>query len=327
MANSSLDPRNPKEPYAIVQFDDIDEEGKLCIDLVLKKWFITRGNKNMCKYPPEAQYHLRDQFLEEFRTPEKLWPCVPYTFIVGAENVAQGHRRLQRAHFTKDCQTTDMEGEKSAKAPPLLSKSQISETLHDSLPMRSNSALQRKNTPTGTRSKSESRFSRINVIASDSDSEHEEHRSTYSSHLSPLRKSHNTDKAYQTKQSSSNSKKINASNPRKQLFKSIESKQSEDDSTLNVLTPNKRPTSMSQQLLTPSMKEKSKGELSTADNIEPFQDLKNYIEKKIENLRERIGYDLRIKINELKNTIIGADLTSAAGPNLTSTAPRASTAP
>ncbi|TGZ55816.1 hypothetical protein DBV15_09346 [Temnothorax longispinosus] len=196
--------------------------------------------------------------------------------------------------------------------------------------MRSNSALQRKNTPTGTRSKSESRFSRINVIASDSDSEHEEHRSTYSSHLSPLRKSHNTDKAYQTKQSSSNSKKINASNPRKQLFKSIESKQSEDDSTLNVLTPNKRPTSMSQQLLTPSMKEKSKGgekvsnELSTADNIEPFQDLKNYIEKKIENLRERIGYDLRIKINELKNTIIGADLTSAAGPNLTSTKTRLS---
>lgn len=86
--NPSLNPQNSKEPYAIVQFEGT-EKGKLCIDLVLKKWFTTRGKKNMCKYPPEASllfahYYLRDQFLEEFKTPEKSWLCVPYTFIVGA---------------------------------------------------------------------------------------------------------------------------------------------------------------------------------------------------------------------------------------------------
>lgn len=83
-SNLFMDSQNSKEPYAVVQFDGADEEGRLCIDLVLKKWFTTSGRKKMCKYPPETQYHLRDQYLEKFKTPEKSWSCVPYTFIVGA---------------------------------------------------------------------------------------------------------------------------------------------------------------------------------------------------------------------------------------------------
>ncbi|KMQ90723.1 hydroxyacylglutathione hydrolase 3 [Lasius niger] len=156
--NPSLDPQNLKEPYAIVQCKETDEEGKLYIDLVLKKWFTTRGKKKMCKYPSEAHYHLRDQFLEEFKTSEKSWSCVPYTFIVGAENLEQGRRRLDRAQFIKDCKTTDIEGE---KLPSLLSKSQISDSLHNRLQMRSNSALPRIDTLAGTRLKSKSRFSKI----------------------------------------------------------------------------------------------------------------------------------------------------------------------
>lgn len=41
----SMDPHNSKKPYAIIQFDEANEKGKLCIDLVLKKWLITRGKK------------------------------------------------------------------------------------------------------------------------------------------------------------------------------------------------------------------------------------------------------------------------------------------
>lgn len=189
MANySSLDPQNPKDPYTIVQFEGTDEKGKLCIDLVLKKWFTTRGKKNMCKYPPEAHYYLRDQFLEEFKTPEKSWSCVPYTFIIGAENLQQGRRRLNRAQFTKDCQTTDNEGEKSAKVLSL-SKSQITDILRKRVPMHSNSVLPITDTPTGTRLKSKSRFSKIQKISSDTDSENE-HISSNSTDSSPSRKSY-----------------------------------------------------------------------------------------------------------------------------------------
>jgi len=62
-----MDPHNSKELYAIVQFDGANEKRKLCIDLVLKKWFITRCKKDMCKYPPENHYHLRDKFLKDFK--------------------------------------------------------------------------------------------------------------------------------------------------------------------------------------------------------------------------------------------------------------------
>ena len=41
-------------------------------------------------------------------------------------------------------------------------------------------------------------------------------------------------------------------------------------------------------------------------------------------LRYRIGYDLRTKITEIKNTIVGTNLISADGPNLTSVQKRLS---
>lgn len=60
------------------------------------------------------------------------------------------------------------------------------------------------------------------------------------------------------------------------------------------------------------------------DNAQLFKDIKDYVDKKLENFRDRIAYDFRTKIAELKNTITSVNFTSAAGPNLTSTKTRLS---
>ncbi|KAL0116460.1 hypothetical protein PUN28_009841 [Cardiocondyla obscurior] len=138
MASASFFLHHCNKPYAIVQFEELDKEGKLCIDLVLKKWLTKRGKKNMCKYPPHAEYHLRDRYLKQLKSPEKSWSCVPFTYITGAETLEQGRRRLYRAQFTRDCRTDVSDN--TEKSPSLLSKSEVYDILHKKVPMPSTSA-------------------------------------------------------------------------------------------------------------------------------------------------------------------------------------------
>ncbi|XP_011883833.1 PREDICTED: uncharacterized protein LOC105570983, partial [Vollenhovia emeryi] len=168
-------------------------------------------------------------------------------------NLEQGRRRLHRAQFSKNCRTTDSENNiekmknKSDVIPPLLSKSRIRDILHDRLPMCYDSEISRVDTLADTRPKPKSRFRKIQVISSDTDSENEENRSTYSIGLIPRKRSRSHEKFVEN-------------NPKKQLIENMELMQSEDNIELNLLTPNRRRPScatMSQQL-TSSIKENTK---------------------------------------------------------------------